>query len=115
MAWEPRERGGPPRIGGRVAAALASWTFAPDSPTGGAAGGGRLHRPPRRGAARRRGSREPQAGGGWGARPPVTITLHVAIDTVYGDGKRRVAQELQELASHMTAEMDRLVGAAGVG
>jgi hypothetical protein len=40
----------------------------------------------------------------------VTITLHVAIDTVYGDDQRRVAQELQELASHMKAQMDRLVG-----
>jgi hypothetical protein len=37
----------------------------------------------------------------------VTITLHVAIDTVYGDDQRRVAQEL---ASHMKTQMDRLVG-----
>ena len=110
MAWEPRERGGPPRIGGRVAAALASWTFAPDSPTGGAVGGWTATSSPRPRRAGRRGRREPQAGGGWGARPPVTITLHVAIDTVFGDDKRRVAQELQELASHMTAQMDRLVG-----
>jgi hypothetical protein len=37
----------------------------------------------------------------------VAINLHVAIDTVYGDDKRRVAQDL---ASPMKAEMDRLVG-----